>query len=43
VALVGLAFVSNMSIPKPRGVFYVILPTMAIAMSLFWLAGPVPA
>ena len=35
--LIGLLFVVNIPVPKPRGVFYLILPLLALALSVHWI------
>jgi CDP-diacylglycerol--serine O-phosphatidyltransferase len=35
--LIGLLFVINFPVRKPRGVFYVILPTLAVGLITFWV------
>ncbi len=36
-AFVALSFVSKIKILKPKGIFYIIFPTIAGALSIYWL------
>lgn len=36
---VGLAFVARFNCPKPRGLFYVVFPMLAVPMSIFLVTG----
>ena len=37
LAVVGLLFVINVPVPKPRGMFYVILPLLAAGLIAHWV------
>jgi len=34
---VGFLFVINVPVPKPRGMFYVILPLLAVCLTVYWV------
>jgi CDP-diacylglycerol--serine O-phosphatidyltransferase len=36
-ALVGFLFVVNVPVPKPRGLFYIILPLLAVGLTVYWV------
>lgn len=36
--VVGLLYLLNIPVPKPRGIFYALFPAVAAGLSLFWLS-----
>ena len=35
-ALIGLLFIIDMPVPKPRGAFYILLPLVALLLTVYW-------
>lgn len=35
--VIGLLFIINMPVPKPRGGFYIVLPMLAIGLTVYWV------
>ena len=36
-AIIGLLFIVNVPVPKPQGSFYIILPLLAVSLTVYWV------